>query len=108
MLTHDRRLKLTQHRCRLVPVVHRGPARRRVPARGWRSDARGVFLWTHRCKFWTADDEAQARFLKRQLSLPVSTMSQWWVRRSSSAVVIFGSPNTLGHSAEGEIGGDQK
>jgi hypothetical protein len=22
-------------------------------------------------------------------------------------VVIFGSPNTLGHSAEGEIGGDQ-
>jgi hypothetical protein len=45
--------------------------------------------------------------LKRQLSLPISTMSQWWVRRSSSAVVIFGSPNTLGHSAEGEIGGDQ-
>src|SRR5271169_6162551 len=40
----------------------------------------------------------QARFLKRQLSLPVSTMSQWWVSRSRSAVVIFGSPNTLGHS----------
>ena len=40
----------------------------------------------------------QARFLKRQLSLPVSTMSQWWVRRSSSAVVILASPNTLGHS----------
>jgi hypothetical protein len=40
----------------------------------------------------------QARFLKRQLSLPVSTMSQWWVRRSNKAVVIFGSPNTLGHS----------
>ena len=40
----------------------------------------------------------QVRFLNRQLSLPVSTMSQWWVRRSSSAVVILASPNTLGHS----------
>ncbi len=28
---------------------------------------------------------AQARCLKRQLSLPVSTMSQWWVRRPSAA-----------------------
>jgi Predicted 3'-5' exonuclease related to the exonuclease domain of PolB len=36
--------------------------------------------------------------LKRQLSLPASTMSQWWVKRSSSAVVILASPNTLGHS----------
>ncbi len=35
-----------------------------------------------------------ARFLKRQLSLPVSMMSQWWVSRSSMAVVIFASPNT--------------
>jgi hypothetical protein len=42
----------------------------------------------------------QARFLKRQLSLPVSTMSQWCVRRSSSAVVIFASPNIWGcHNA---------
>src|SRR5207302_8644869 len=31
----------------------------------------------------------QVRFLKRQLSLPVSRMSQWWVSRSSSAVVIL-------------------
>lgn len=37
----------------------------------------------------------QARFLRRRLSLPVSTMSQWWVRRSSRAVVIFALPNTL-------------
>ena len=29
----------------------------------------------------------QERFLKRQLSLPVSMISQWWVRRSRSAVV---------------------
>jgi len=29
--------------------------------------------------------------LKRQLSLPVSTISQWWVSRSSSAVVILAS-----------------
>src|SRR3546814_2060403 len=40
----------------------------------------------------------QLRFLKRQLSLPVSTISQWWVTRSSSAVVILGSPKTVGHS----------
>jgi hypothetical protein len=36
----------------------------------------------------------------RQLSLPVSTMSQWWVRRLRSAVVILASPNTVGHSAK--------
>ena len=35
---------------------------------------------------------SQALFLKRQLSLPVSTMSQWWVSRSSMAVVILASP----------------
>ena len=35
----------------------------------------------------------QFRFLKRQLVLPVSTMSQWCVRRSSMAVVILASPN---------------
>jgi hypothetical protein len=34
----------------------------------------------------------------RQLSLPVSMMSQWWVRRSSNAVVILASLKTLGHS----------
>ena len=33
----------------------------------------------------------QARFLKRQLSFPVSTMSQWWVRRSRRAAVA-GNP----------------
>lgn len=33
----------------------------------------------------------QARFLKRQFSRPVSTISQWWVRRSRSAVAIFWS-----------------
>jgi hypothetical protein len=45
----------------------------------------------------------QRRFLNRQLSLPVSTMSQWCVRRSSSAVVIFGSPNTAAHSAKARL-----
>jgi hypothetical protein len=44
------------------------------------------------------DGSDQARFLKRQLSLPVSMMSQWCVRRSRSAVVILASPKTLGHS----------
>ena len=39
-----------------------------------------------------------SNFSKRQLSFPVSTISQWWVSRSSSAVVILASPKTLGHS----------
>ena len=43
------------------------------------------------------------RCLKRQLSLPVSTMSQWCVRRSSSAVVISGSPKTVGHSPKARL-----
>jgi hypothetical protein len=34
-------------------------------------------------------------FLKRKLSFPVSRMWQRWVRRSSRAVVIFASPNTV-------------
>jgi hypothetical protein len=59
-----------------VPVVHRGDPR--VAERPHEADAaaRGGFLWTHRCK---PEEGAvvQARFLKRQLSLPVSTMSQW-------------------------------
>jgi hypothetical protein len=41
-----------------------------------------------------------ARFLKRQLSLPVSMMSQWCVSRSCMAVVILASPNTCGQSAK--------
>jgi hypothetical protein len=45
----------------------------------------------------------QARALSRQLALPVSRISQWWVSRSRSAVVIFASPNTLGHSANGRL-----
>ena len=45
----------------------------------------------------------QARFLNRQLSFPVSTMSQWWVSRSRSAVVILGSPKTAGHSPKARL-----
>jgi hypothetical protein len=36
----------------------------------------------------------------RQESLPVSTMWQGWVRRSSKAVVILAAPNNEGHSAK--------
>lgn len=43
------------------------------------------------------------RFLKRQLSLPVSMMSQWCVRRSRSAVVILLSLNTLAQSANARL-----
>jgi len=46
---------------------------------------------------------AQARFLKRQLSLPVSRISQWWVSLSRRAVVIFASPKTLGHSPKARL-----
>jgi hypothetical protein len=41
--------------------------------------------------------------LKRQMSFPVSTMSQWWVRRSRSAVVILASPKILGHSPKARL-----
>jgi hypothetical protein len=41
--------------------------------------------------------------LKRQDALPVSMISQWWVRRSSSAVVIFASPKTVGHSPNARL-----
>jgi hypothetical protein len=44
--------------------------------------------------------------MKRWDSLPVSTMWQWCVSRSSSAVVILASPNTLDHSLEVQVGGD--
>jgi hypothetical protein len=30
-------------------------------------------------------------------------ISQWWVRRSSNAVVILASPNTLGHSPKARL-----
>ncbi len=45
----------------------------------------------------------QVRVFSRQLAFPVSRMSQWCVSRSSSAVVILASPNTLGHSANGRL-----
>ena len=45
----------------------------------------------------------QLRLLKRQLSLPVSMMSQWWVSRSSSAVVILASPKTEAYSAKARL-----
>jgi hypothetical protein len=48
-------------------------------------------------------DFGQERFLKRQLVLPVSTISQWCVSRSSMAVVILASPNTCGQSAKARL-----
>ena len=44
-------------------------------------DLAATLLWLYRCEL-----------------LPVSTMWQWCVSRSSSAVVILASPNTLVHS----------
>src|SRR6267378_759519 len=56
---------------------------------------------------WRAVSDEQAggyaRFLKRQLSLPVSMMSQWCVSRSSMAVVILASPKTCGQSAKARL-----
>ena len=48
-------------------------------------------------------DWPQERFLKRQLVLPVSTISQWCVSRSSMAVVILASLNTCGQSAKARL-----
>ena len=65
------------------------------PAKAGQGCAAGRLRWR--------DAQAEARFLKRQLSLPVSTISQWWVSRSSSAVVILASPNTFGHSPKARL-----
>jgi hypothetical protein len=67
------------------------------------SRGRGAVWSGRRRERNSASVSDQARFLKRQLSLPVSTMSQWWVRRSSRAVVILASPNTLGHSPKARL-----
>ena len=89
----------------VVPVVNRGTRaascsalrcaeRSRVGGTCWPTGATGPQV---RPAF------GQERFLKRQLSLPVSMISQWWVRRSSSAVVILGSPKTEGHSPKARL-----
>jgi len=54
-----------------------------------------VILHPFACRFGLED---QARFFKRQLSLPVSTMSQWWVSRSSKAAIILASPKLAQHT----------
>jgi hypothetical protein len=78
-----------------------GPARSGVTATSpTERSAGGACLPTGASRGGSA---VQVRFLKRQLSLPVSTMSQWWVRRSSSAVVILASPNTWGQSAKARL-----
>jgi hypothetical protein len=78
-----------------------GPARSGVPATSpTERSAGGTCLPTGASRGGTA---VQVRFLNRQLSLPVSTMSQWCVRRSSSAVVILASPNTWGQSAKARL-----
>ena len=46
--------------------------------------------------------------MKRQLSFPVSMMSQWWVSRSSIAVVDFGVAEHLRPIGEGEVRGDEQ
>ena len=50
--------------------------------------------------------ELQVRFLKRQLSLPVSRMSQWWVRRNAvpdGGFVLIYSDITERKRSEAEI-----
>src|SRR6266568_662779 len=95
--TPDRHGKGTPHwpSDRLVPVANRRVPRASRSALTSDGAARvgGACLPTGASRGGT-----QARFLKRQLSFPVSMISQWWVSRSRSAVVILASPNTLGHS----------
>jgi len=70
-----------------------------------RAEAMRVAVWrsaAHR-RSALAGRWFQARFLKRQESLPVSKMSQWWVIRSRRAVVILASPKTLGHSPKARL-----
>src|SRR6202011_4466332 len=100
--TPDRHGKGTPHRRwdRLVPVANRRVPRASRSALTSDGAARvgGACLPSGASRGGT-----QARCLKRQLSLPVSMISQWWVSRSSSAVVILASPNTLGHSPKARL-----
>jgi hypothetical protein len=48
----------------------------------------------------------QGRLLKRQLSFPVSMMSQWCVKRSSKALVNLGIYKSTRPFAKGKIGRD--
>ena len=75
-------------------------ARRAVPPRATERRAWGGAVGP---RGRSAGHGSQVRFLKRQLSLPVSRMSQWCVRRSSSAVVILASAKTRGHSAKARL-----
>jgi hypothetical protein len=87
---------------RLVQVVHRRDPRASRSALTSDEAARvgGPCAPTWASRGGTA---AQTRCLKRQLSLPVSMISQWWVSRSSSAVVILALLKTLGHSAKARL-----
>src|ERR671918_1624609 len=82
-LTPDRRPILTPRE--VVPVVHRrGPRRERArPKRAGERTAREVPV--HPPGQPVGRAKGSGAVLERQLSLPVSTMSQWWVRRSRSA-----------------------
>jgi hypothetical protein len=86
-------------------IKKRAHAQPRAVERPQESDAaaRGRSLWTHLGKPGRGGKICQLRFLKRQLVLPVSMMSQWWVRRSSMAVVILASPKTWGQSAKARL-----
>ena len=92
---------------RVVPVVHRWDPRvtRRAVTSDGAARVGGSCGPTGAIRGWGPGREfgVQARFLKRQLSFPVSTISQWWVRRSRSAVVILASPKTEGHSPKARL-----
>ena len=91
---------------RVVQVVHRrGPSAPAALVTKLAEGALGRFLWTHlgNPAGVGVRGRDQLRLLKRQLSLPVSMMSQWWVRRSSRAVVILASPKTEAHSAKARL-----
>ena len=99
--------RIERHGCQ--PALKRDPlsAPKRDPlpmVGGNAPDAPELLRWRRRVRRVSGRrGSGQARFLKRQLSLPVSTMSQWWVSRSRSAVVILASPKTLGHSPKARL-----
>jgi hypothetical protein len=75
----------------LIHVVHRGAAAGAARPAALAVTAAGGSLCTHVDKPGGGPGEGfgQLRFLNRQLVLPVSMMSQWWVKRSSMAVVTL-------------------
>ena len=87
-----------------VPVCARRRPKLRSVEQQRRSSTRGsVFAADERVRLWPIHRRGSVPVLEPPAVIAGLDMSQWCVRRSRSAVVIFGSANTEGHSAKARL-----